>query len=286
MTRLITTRFKAEWNIRLNSGAGVVSRFLFLCIFGAVLNVSFALSANAFDPEQVLTDDKLSFSKLFQHYFSARKDGRHEEAINVLKYGADNGSLAAQWKLGRLYQTGDGVAMNAGEAVRLFEKIVVSHSDAPPYSQEAQFTSNAMVALGQYLNSGVPEIGVERNTKRAQQMFTTAATYFSNSDAQFELARMYLEGENSKSDTIRAARLLKLARNSGHIGAEALLGHLLFEGKHISHDPVRGLAMMMNAQKKASGDGAVWITQMQEEAFALASEADRRTAYVLMESLP
>ncbi|MGI9402329.1 MAG: tetratricopeptide repeat protein [Rhizobiaceae bacterium] len=240
----------------------------------------------ALDPEQVLADDKLSIGKLFQNYFSARKDGRNEDAVSLLKYGADNGSLAAQWKLGRIYQTGDGVSKNAGEAMRLFEKIVVNHNDAPPYSQEAQFTSSAMLALGQYLKSGVPEAGIESNPARARQMFTTAATYFSNSQAQFELARMYLEDENSVSNTIRAARLLKSASSSGHIGAEALLGHLLFEGKHISHEPVRGLAMMMRAKDKATELDIDWITKLQEEAFALASETERRTAYELVANLP
>lgn len=258
-------------------------------IFGlltAILLVTMVQSGLALDPEEVLANDKLSIGKLFQSYFSARKDGRNEEAVNLLKYGADKGSLPAQWKLGRIYQTGDGVPKNEGEAARIFQKIVVNHNDAPPYSQEAQFTSSAMLTLGKYLKTGVPEADIEPDPDRAKQMFTTAASYFSNSEAQFELARIYLEEEDSSSNNIRAARLLKAARESGHIGAEALLGHLLFEGKYINHEPVRGLAMMMNAQDKASDPDREWITKMQEEAFAVVSEAERRTAYELMLNLP
>ena len=41
--------------------------------------------------------------------------------------------------------------------------------------------------------------------------------------------------------------------------------------------------MMMNAQRRATGPDAKWISSMQEEAFALATEEERRAAIALLQ---
>jgi hypothetical protein len=48
---------------------------------------------------------------------------------------------------------------------------------------------------------------------------------------------------------------------------------------------VKGLAMMTAALERASPGDRAWIRGMQEEAFALAGEADRRTAIALAQDL-
>ncbi|GIL00896.1 MAG: hypothetical protein BroJett030_07950 [Alphaproteobacteria bacterium] len=242
--------------------------------------------ARAFDPEKVFEGQKPSPLALWKYFFSARKKGQEEEAIDVLRYAAEQGSHAAQWKLGRMYQTGDGVEKNAATAFSFYKQVVDSYTDARPGTPDWQFTANAMVVVGRYYRDGLPEAGIARNPVEAQVMFTTAATYFDHPDAQYELARMYLEGENSRYDGIQAARMLKAAADQGHVGAEALLGQLLYDGKYLRRDPVRGLSMMMNARRRATGADAGWISALQEEAFALASEDERRAAVALVQSVP
>jgi hypothetical protein len=46
---------------------------------------------------------------------------------------------------------------------------------------------------------------------------------------------------------------------------------------------VRGLSILTGALNKARGPEQEWIRALQEEAFAVASEADRRTAIALTE---
>ncbi|MGI9401663.1 MAG: tetratricopeptide repeat protein [Rhizobiaceae bacterium] len=247
-------------------------------VLGAVLISATPQIGHAFDPEKVFENEKPSSSKLFQFFFKARESGKEEDAISALKYAADKGNPAAQWKLGRMYQIGDGVPKDPGEAFRFFEKIVVRYIDARPGTSEWQFTSSAMVALGHYHKNGIPEAGIARDATRAQVMFTTAATYFDNPEAQYELARIYLDGDYSAGDVIQAARMLKLASATGHAGAEAMLGKLIFDGEYLRRDPVRGLTMMLNAKSHASGKDVEWISNIQEEAFALATEEERRAA--------
>ena len=63
--------------------------------------------------------------------------------------------------------------------------------------------------------------------------------------------------------------------------AQALLGNLLFQ----SGKSVRGLAMMTAALERSQPSDRRWILKLQEEAFAVSPEADRRTAIALSEDI-
>ncbi len=89
---------------------------------------------------------------------------------------------------------------------------------------------------------------------------------------------MFLKGEGGVKASVRqAGRWFQLAAEKGHAGAQATLGNLLFQSGKV----VRGLAMMTAALERASPADQPWIRGMQEEAFSLAGEADRRTAIAL-----
>ena len=62
-------------------------------------------------------------------------------------------------------------------------------------------------------------------------MFTYAACYFSNPDAQFNLARLYLDGVGLPRDTRQAVRWLGLAANKGQARAPALLRQRAVQGR-------------------------------------------------------
>jgi TPR repeat protein len=93
---------------------------------------------------------------------------------------------------------------------------------------------------------------------------------------------MYYEGEGGDRDTLQAARWAKLAADKGNVGAQALLGHLLFEGDGIKREPVVGLMFLTIARDRAS-PSQQWILDMQEEALSVATESERRTAVALAE---
>jgi uncharacterized protein len=259
-------------------------------VLAVLVGVSLAWSlpsgpALALDADQVLKEERPSIKEMWKRFFSFRKKGQEKEAVTALEYAADQGDHAAQWKLGRMYQTGDGVKKDPKAAIRFFRRIADNYAEVQPGSADWQFTANAMVALGRYYRDGAPEAGLDPNPAEAIVMFTTAATYFRHPDAQYELARMYLADEDSLGDAIQAARMLKAASDNGHAGATALLGQMIFEGEHLQRDPVRGLYMIMSAQRRAGASDLPWITTMQEEAFALATEEERRMAITQLQLL-
>ncbi|MCT7375322.1 tetratricopeptide repeat protein [Chelativorans salis] len=214
---------------------------------------------------------------VFRFGFSAYKSGKKEEAVEAYRYAAENGQVGASWKLARMYAEGDGVARNDYEAFKFFSE--VAQQDVRPGSRDESYVSDALVAVGRYLKTGIPGSPVEANPAAAQQYFMRAAAAYRNASAQYELGQMFLTGDGGTKNIQQAARWLQLSAEKGHAGAQATLGNLLFQ----SGKTVRGLALMTAALERAAPAEVPRIRAMQEEAFAVASESDRRTAIALAE---
>jgi len=73
---------------------------------------------------------------------------------------------------------------------------------------------------------------------------------------------------------------LPLALDQMQRGAQALLGHMLFEGEGVERQPVLGLMFMSVARDRAAPT-ETWIFDMQRQAVAIATESERRTAMAL-----
>jgi uncharacterized protein len=217
---------------------------------------------------------------VFKFGFSAYKSGHKEQAVEAYRYAAENGQIGARWKLARMYAEGDGVARNDYEAFKFFNEI--AQQDVEPGSPEESYVSDALVALGGYLKEGIPGSPVRANPAAAQEFYMRAAANYRNPVAQFEMGNMFLKGEGGVKASVRqAGRWFQLAAEKGHAGAQATLGNLLFQSGRV----VRGLAMMTAALERANPIDRVWIRSMQEEAFSLAGESDRRTAIALAEDI-
>ena len=264
-----------------------ISELVRLAALSAVVAASSLVTAGgayAFDDK--VFDDKTSTEKnsnpwtVFRFGFSAYKNGHKDQAVEAYRYAAENGQLGATWKLARMYAEGDGVARNDYEAFKFFNEI--AQQDVEPGSPEESYVSDALVALGAYMKSGIPGTPVEPNAVAAQEYYTRAAANYRNANAQFELGKMLLAGDGGARTSVRqAARWLQLAAEKGHAGAQATLGNLLFQSGKV----VRGLAMMTAALERAAPSDKPWIRDMQEEAFSLAPEADRRTAIALAQDI-
>lgn len=261
-----------------------LTRSSVLTVLVAVATLSAAGQAFAFD-EKVFDDKsgvkpKSSPWEVFQFGFSAYKNGHKEQAVEAYKYAAENGQIGATWKLARMYAEGDGVAQDDYAAFKFFSEI--ADQDVEPGSPEESYVSDALVALGDYLKQGIPGSPVNADPVTAQEYFMRAAANYRNPNAQYEMGKMFLKGEGGVKVSVKqAGRWLQLAAEKGHAGAQATLGNLLFQSGKV----VRGLAMMTAALSRAAPTDQSWIRSMQEEAFAVSGEADRRTAISLADDM-
>ena len=110
-----------------------------------------------------------------------------------MQYAAEGGHPIAQWKLGRMYADGEGVAQDDLRAFDYFSRIANQHAEDSPSAPQAGVVANAFVALGRYYLKGIPNSKIKSDPDRAREMFSYAASYFGNADAQYDLARLYLK---------------------------------------------------------------------------------------------
>jgi uncharacterized protein len=206
-----------------------------------------------------------------------------DNSLTALEYAADGGHPIAQWKLGRMYADGDGVAKSDLRAFKYFSSIANAHAEDNPTAPQAAIVASAFVALGRYYLNGIPNSDVKPDTERAREMFSYAASYFGNADAQYDLARLYLRGNGTSRDDVRyGARWLGLAAQKGQHQAQAMLGQMLFNGEQLPRQAARGLMWLTLARDSATPDEA-WIKDSYTKAISKASEDDRAMALQMLE---
>jgi TPR repeat protein len=256
-------------------------RFLRIAALGVGLGLTPVV---AFDGTRTTGNPALPLSPVeaFRSGAEALRAGEKAKAVSSLQYAAEQGHALAQWKLGRMYASGDGVKQDDQRAFEYFSSIANAHADDNPNTPQARFVANAFVALGHYYLDGIPNSPVKADTRRAREMFAYAASYFGDPDAQYSLARLYLEGQGGSKDPRQAARWLGLAANKGQYQAQALLGHMLFKGELVPRQAARGL-MWLTLARDASTVEDRWIVELYDAAFKQATNDERAMALTYLE---
>ncbi len=210
------------------------------------------------------------------------RSGDMEAAVKALEMAAEGGEPLAQWKLGRMYADGDGVDPDAKKAFRLFQQLADEHADDHPRGRYARAVSNAFVTLATYYLEGIPD-SIKPDPQQAIRLYRHAAMYFADSDAQYRLARLYLDDEQVTQNPRKAARWLNLAAEKNHVEAQALLGQLMWLGDMIPRRPVTGLGWLLIAREGANAYDREWIEPLIDEAMTEASDLTKERAQERLE---
>ncbi|MDP9809324.1 TPR repeat protein [Rhizobium tibeticum] len=233
-----------------------------------------ASPASAFDIKSGVSKESGPFD-LFKFGFKAYKNGQKEEAVEAYKYAAEKGHTGSRWALANMYADGDGVAQDDFEAFKIYSEI--AQQGVEPGSEDTGFFVNALLSLANYYKRGIPGSPVKTDLNQARQLYFQAASTFGVPEAQFQLARMMLAGEGGSTSTQQAKKWLNQARKSGHPGAMAVFGNILFQEGQAAN----GLALMTAALDRCKPKDCGWMESLQEQAFSVATESDRRSAVAL-----
>lgn len=240
----------------------------------AAFLLSSSPSARAFDINTGVNKESGPFD-LFKFGFNAYKKGQKEEAVEAYRYAAEKGHTGSRWALANMYAAGDGVVENDFEAFKIYAEI--ANQGVEPGSADTGFFVNALLSLARYYRQGIPNSPVKADLSQARQIYFQVASTFGVPEAQFQLARMILAGEGGGVNVQQAKKWLNMARKSGHAGAMSIFGNVLFE----EGQTVRGLAFLTAALDRCNPKDCPWMQELQERAFSLASEDDRRVAVAL-----
>lgn len=264
--------------------------FAFLAL-SASLSPAMVSGARAFDGSSSVAESRAPLP-IFKNPKAALRAGLEgvraghpRTAVAALEYAAEGGESRAQWKLGQMYASGDGVPRDDAKAFDYYAQIVDNYDEDDADPREAPFVSSAFVALGAYNLNGIANTRVHANPERALEIFHFAAVNFGDASAQYNMARMYLDGTGIAKDPRQASRWLYLAADKGHIESEALLGQLLFNG-YQGAAPQRAQGLMWLSLAKdgvadKSRDG--WILDLYSQAMNAATDTDRQVASLYIE---
>jgi len=205
-------------------------------------------------------------------------------AAESLREAARNNDVMAAWKLGRMYADGTGgVKKDDLQAFEYFRIIAeIPRIEDAVGTTQGGFVAKALVALGEYHLNGIPNSDVKSDPVQARQNFYLAAFFFGEPNAQYQLGRMYLDGQGGAKDTKNAIRWLHTAAMKGQYEAQAVFGNMLLKGQSVPRDAPKGL-MFLKLAVDAATPKETWIADQYNAAWKQATEDERAVTLVLVE---
>lgn len=219
----------------------------------------------------------------FAKGLNAYKVGAYDVAVPALTEaaarGGDQARFFAEFYLARIYSDNTGAIANHPKAYMAFRKLADENADVDPDDdQRAPFVAKALVALAGYVRTGLREIGLRPNPRRATDYLHHAATFFGDKDAQFELARTYLSGNASSDDARRGLHFLSVLTEQSYPAAQAFLAELLWRGRYVKKDEQRALALITMAVENAPAHERIWIDETYQNIFCTTTQGTREEA--------
>ena len=221
----------------------------------------------------------------FEQGMGALRAGRLDIAVPALEHAAAKGLFLAEFYLARVFADSTGPHADHAKAYVIYQRLADEHADIDPDDdQRAPFVAKSFTALAGYLRNGISEIGLKPDPARATEYLHHAATFFNDHDAQFELAKLFLQGDGVTVDTKRAMHWLAVLTEMGHAGAQAFLANLYWHGEHVERDPKRAYALVTVAVENAPAHERIWIEDIHQYIYCGVAESLRTEAENLIAS--
>lgn len=159
----------------------------------------------------------------FEDAVEAHSRGDYQKALRLIRPLANDGDAAAQFNLGLIYATGQGVQRDDAAAAVWFRKAA------------EQGYASAQSNLGTVYLYGR---GVTQDDTEAVVWFRKAADQ-GDAIAEFLLGNQYANGKGVPQDYSEAMVWFRRAAEQGHPVAKLFLGVMYAEGRGVSQDFVR-----------------------------------------------
>jgi TPR repeat protein len=217
-------------------------------------------------------------------YGDAVLKGDTVEAVKILENAFRNGDIVAGCKLARNYAYGlDGVRKDPARAFEIFQEVVDSQHGSVPAGQSKSFVADALVTMGRYYLTGIPNSPIKAEPTRAFHQFYQAALNYASPEAQYLLARAYMDGQGTPKNPALAVKWFFEAANKENFEAQAEIGRLLVKGQVLPPNVPNGLMWLRRAVDAAPQAAAPGIQALYESAWKQATENERSSAQVLIE---
>lgn len=183
--------------------------------------------------------------------------GLYQDAMRLYKKAAEQGYAPAQYRLGRMYSYGNGVAKDYGEAIKWYKKAaeqgyaMAQNNYGVMYETGHGVTRNIVEAKKWYrasaeqgclkaqCNLGKSYLNEERYGE-AFEWFSKAAAQ-GDLEAQNNLGVLYNDGKGVKQDYDEAVKWYRIAAENGHPASQYNLGRMYYLGKGVEKNIVEAV---------------------------------------------
>lgn len=166
-----------------------------------------------------------------------------EKAADWFRKAAEQGDAVAQWSIGVGYLNGQGVAKNHEKATDWFRKSAEQGSDV------------AQKYLGDMYKNGY---GVAKDDEIAARWYRMAAEQ-GNAVAQFLIAVMYQDGVGVAKNDEKAADWYRKGAEQGDADSQYQLGMLYFDGIGVAKNDEKGAHWYLQAAEQGDADAQYQI---------------------------
>ncbi len=215
---------------------------------------------------------------------SAWRSGFVEHAIPAFRFAADHEVFLARFYLARILADSSTPYTDHVGAYQLYRQIVLDYANIDPEDDQRKvFVARALTALASYVRKGLPQTGLRPDPQRAVEYLRHAAQFFNDEEAQFELGKIYLQGDGVAKDIRAGLHWLSSLTQRGHAGAQAYLADIFWRGRYnVMRDPTRALALIVVAVENAPDSERVWIEEIYHNIYCGAPQGTRTQAQAVV----
>ena len=192
----------------------------------------------------------------------ALEDAKAKEVSKAkIRESAVNGDPSAQFALGDMYFTGDGVSKDFGEATKWYRQA------AEQGDERAQYKLARMYEQGE---------GVPRDFHEAAQWYRKAGEQ-GNADAQANLGLLYEKGTGVPQSSFEASKWMRKAAEQGNLPCQKKMISFYLVGEGVPRDVLEALAWVDVVAASGDYEAKKWRDRMEYEAMA-----SNGTGYILL----
>lgn len=216
----------------------------------------------------------------YEQGLSAWRAGFIEHAIPAFRFAADHDVFHARYYLARILADSSTPYTDHVAAYQLYRRIVLDYANIDPEDDHRKvFVARSLTALASYVHKGLPQAGLRPDPRRAVEYLRHAAQFFNDEEAQFELGKIYLQGDGVSQDIRAGLHWISSLTQRGHAGAQAFLADILWRGRYnLMRDPTRALALIVVAVENAPDSERVWIEEIYHNIYCGAPQGTRNQA--------
>ena len=192
------------------------------------------------------------------------------EAQKNLDRMAKQGHLDAQYTLGNMYYSGQGVEQNYDEAVGWYRKAAEQGHVEAQWELSKLYERGSRGVKRNYVEAAKwCEKASEQGHKQATEVFYVLshlkAAESGSSIAQYTLGNMYYVGQGVQKDDAEAAKWYRKAAEQDHVEAQRKLGNMYYAGAGVQKDDAEAAKWYQKVAEQGDADAQYRVGKMYED---------------------